>query len=290
MKWNMSLAKELRHLLKKKTIVLPGVFNPLVGLAAKKVGFQALYFSGGAFSASMGEPDIGLITLTELVNQVRAIVAKTNLPLLVDADTGFGEAVNVHRTVQMLEEAGAAGLHIEDQVLPKRCGHLEGKELVSTKVMCEKIKAATQARKTKDFFLMARTDARAIEGLGGAIERGKAYLKAGANGLFPEGLTDLNEFKTFAKAFPKTTLLANMTEFGKTCLISSSEFAEIGYTFVIFPVTLLRLAMKAVEQGLEEIKTKGTQKALINQMQTRKELYELLDYDAFASLDRKVQY
>ena len=286
----MNQTQTWRQLLKKGPLVLPGVFNPLVGLAAKQAGFKSLYLSGGALSACLGQPDIGLITLSELSAAARAIVEKTELPLLVDADTGFGEAVNVYRTVQTLEKAGVAGLHIEDQVLPKRCGHLEGKELISTKAMCEKIKGAVAARKNKDLFLMARTDARAIEGLEGAIARAKAYVQAGADGIFPEGLTSKEEFGKFAKAFPKIPLLANMTEFGKTPFISVQEFGKLGYAMVIFPVTLLRLAMKAVEMGLSEIKKSGSQKNLIDNMQTRKELYKLLDYNYYVRLDKKVGY
>ncbi|MDP2599349.1 MAG: methylisocitrate lyase [Deltaproteobacteria bacterium] len=286
----MSYSKTFRELLKKKPLVLPGVFNPLVGLAAKKAGFKAVYLSGGALSASLGFPDIGILTLDELASHARAIVRATGLPLLVDADTGFGEAVNVWRTVQILEEAGAAGLHIEDQILPKRCGHLEGKELISKEGMCEKITAAVSARKNKDFFIMARTDARGVEGIDAAITRAKAYVKAGADGVFPEGLQSIAEFKQFAKAFPKTPLLANMTEFGKTPFIDADQFDKLGFAMILFPVTTLRLAMKAVESGLEEIKKVGTQKNSIDKMQTRKELYELLDYDAYVRLDRKVRY
>ncbi|OGQ05954.1 MAG: methylisocitrate lyase [Deltaproteobacteria bacterium RIFCSPLOWO2_12_FULL_44_12] len=286
----MSHSQTFWKLLKKKPLVLPGVFNPLVGMQAKQVGFKALYLSGGALSASLGHPDIGLVTLSELASHARAIVSATSLPLLVDADTGFGEIVNVHRTVKVLEKAGAAGLHIEDQVLPKRCGHLEGKELISTKAMCEKIRAACAARKNKDFFIMSRTDARAVEGLKGAVNRAKAYLKAGADGIFPEGLTSIQEFTQFAKAFPKTPLLANMTEFGKTPFIDANQFAKMGYAMVIFPVTALRLAMKSIETGFKMIKNKGTQKDLISKMQTRSELYKMLDYEAYVKLDRKVTY
>lgn len=281
---------KFQQVLRGRAAILPGVFNPLVALSAKQAGFKALYLSGGALSASLGKPDIGLTTLSELVHHARAIVAATKLPLLVDADTGFGGAVNVHRTVQELEAAGAAGLHLEDQRSPKRCGHLEGKELISSKEMCEKIRTAVAARYDKNFLILARTDARAIEGIGGAVKRGKAYLKAGADGLFPEGLTTAAEFRTFAKAFPKTILLANMTEFGKTPFLTVSEFQRLGYKIVIFPVTLLRLAMKGVETGLREIKQKGTQQDLIGVMQTRNELYKLLDYNRYVELDKKVSY
>ncbi|OGQ46425.1 MAG: methylisocitrate lyase [Deltaproteobacteria bacterium RIFCSPLOWO2_02_FULL_46_8] len=286
----MSHPKTFRELLKKKPLVLPGAFNPLVGMSAKQAGFKALYLSGGALSASLGIPDIGLVTLTELAQHAYAIVRACELPLLVDADTGFGEAVNVYRTVQMLEGAHVAGLHIEDQVLPKRCGHLEGKLLISKEAMCEKIKAAVAARKNRDFFIMARTDARNVEGIESAIQRAKAYVKAGADGIFPEGLTSIKEFSDFAKAFPKTPLLANMTEFGKTPFIDVDQFDKMGYSIVIFPVTSLRLTMKAVEKGFLALKKEGSQKNLIAEMQTRSELYKLLNYDAYVALDKKTRY
>ena len=283
-----SYGKIFKSLWKKPPVVLPGAFNALTGMAAKKAGFKALYFSGGAFSATLGLPDVGLFTLTELEGAVQKIVAATELPILVDADTGFGEAVNVCRTVETLEAAGAAGLHLEDQVLPKRCGHLDGKELIPAEKMCEKIRAAILTRKDPDFVLMARTDARATEGIEGAIRRAKKYLEAGADAIFPEGLQSVAEFKTFSHALPKTPLLANMTEFGKTPFISANEFAEMGFAMVIFPVTLLRLAMKAVTEGLSQIRDTGTQKGLVDRMQTRKELYDLLDYEALAQRDKKV--
>lgn len=273
---NETSLKELCR--KERPLILPGAFNPLAARAIAAAGFKGAYLSGGALSASLGFPDIGLLTLEQVVGAARSILAASPLPLLVDADTGFGDADGVRQTVRALEETGASGLHIEDQVLPKRCGHLEGKELISEKEMCEKIRAAAGARRRKDFFIMARTDARGPEGLEAAIARARAYLKAGADGIFPEGLTSVEEFSAVAKALPKTILLANMTEFGKTPFISAAEFARLGYAIVIFPVTLLRLAMKAVEKGLNELNKKGSQKELIQIMQTRKELYDLLEY------------
>lgn len=276
----MSKGAQLRKLIEKENLlILPGAFNPLVGIVAKDIGFQALYLSGGALSASLGKQDIGIIVLEELAQMAKQIVSATGLPLLVDADTGFGEAADLRKTVTTLESAGVAGLHIEDQVDAKKCGHLEGKQLISQKEMCEKIKAAVDAKKDKNFFVMARTDARSVEGIEAAIARAKAYVAAGADGIFPEGLTSKEEFAQFAKAFPKTPLLANMTEFGKTPLITAKEFGELGYAMVIFPVTSLRLAMKAIEEGLREIKTKGTQEKLLKKMQTRQELYKLLHYE-----------
>lgn len=280
-----------RQLLQRKEpLILPGVFNPLAALAAQKAGFEALYLSGGALSASLGFPDIGLLTLTQLADQARAIASAAPLPLLVDADTGFGEAANVHKTVQTLESSGVAGCHLEDQKMPKRCGHLEGKELIPVDAMVEKIRAAVAGRKDLGFFVMARTDARGPEGLEAAIRRGEKYREAGADGLFPEGLESEEEFQTFAKAFPKFPLLANMTEFGKSPLIPAKRLGEMGYRMVLFPVTTLRLAMKAVTEGLEALKKEGSQTALIQIMQTRKELYELLDYEGYVQLDRRLKF
>lgn len=276
----ISRVKSFKKLIKcTSPLVLPGAFNPLVAMAAEKEGFQALYLSGGALSASLGKPDIGLTTLEDLSHAVRGITSASKLPLLVDADTGFGDEVHTAATIRELIADGAAGCHLEDQVLPKRCGHLEGKELVSIKAMCEKLKAATKAKTDPDFFIIARTDAYAIEGIDGAINRAKAYLASGADGIFPEGLTTREEFQTFADAFPETPLLANMTEFGKTPFITSEEFGKLGYAMVIFPVTTLRLAMKSVIDGLREIKKTGTQEKITQKMQTRMELYALLKYD-----------
>ena len=275
---------------REKPLVLPGAFNPLVAMAAEREGFSGLYLSGGALSATLGKPDIGLTTLEDLSHAVRSITSVSDLPLLVDADTGFGEAVNAAETIRKLEAAGAAGCHLEDQVLLKRCGHLENKELVSCEAMCAKLKAAVNAKTNPDFCLMARTDAFALEGLDGAIRRAQSYLEAGADGIFPEGLISRDDFKKFAAAFPDTPLLANMTEFGKTSFITTKEFGDLGYAIVIFPVTTLRLAMKNVIDGLREIKKTGTQEKIIDKMQTRKELYELLKYDDYVKRDRRLEY
>lgn len=277
-------------LTRQKPLILPGVFNPLVAMAAASEGFEGLYLSGGALSASLGKPDIGLTTLDDLTHAVLGITAVSALPLLVDADTGFGEAVHAAETVRRLESAGAAGCHLEDQVLPKRCGHLENKELVSREAMCAKLKAAKGAKTNPDFLLIARTDAFALEGLDGAIARAQSYLEAGADAIFPEGLTSPEIFTAFAKAFPDTPLLSNMTEFGKTPFITAEEFGRLGYAIVIFPVTTLRLAMKNVIDGLREIRKNGTQKKIVDKMQTRKELYELLKYDDYVQLDRRLEY
>lgn len=278
---------ELRRMLRvEDVIVAPGVFNPAVALLAEKLGFKALYLSGAALTGSLAMPDLGVITLTELVSTVRYITRVSRAPLIVDADTGFGEAINVQRTVRDLEEAGAAAIQIEDQVMPKKCGHLEGKELVEVDDMVKKIWAAVDARK-KETVIIARTDARAVEGLEGAIERAKAYLEAGADVIFPEALLSLEEFKEFSKHV-KAPLLANMTEFGKTPLITVNEFREAGYKIVIFPVTTFRVAMGAIRRALETLKREGTQKSLLSEMMTRKEFYELIGYYEYVEADRRL--
>ena len=263
---------------------MPGVYNGATALAAKKAGFAAVYLSGGALSASLGFPDLGILTLQEIATAVGYIAKAAGLPILSDADTGFE---NPAETVRILEKAGAAGLHIEDQVTAKMCGHLDGKQLVSVEEMAVRIQAAAKAKKSREFLVMARTDARGVEGLEAAILRAKKYVEAGADAIFPEGLQSKSEFEEFAKAFSKTPLLANMTEFGKTPYISVREFAALGYKMVIFPVTLFRLGMKAVTSGLIEIRGKGTQKELEPRMQTRKELYEMLDYETFVKCHRE---
>ena len=269
------------------TIILsvPGVYNPFSALLAGRKGCKAVYLSGGGLTASMGLPDLGVITLTELAGMVRSIHEITDIPIIVDADTGFGETLSVYRTVKLLEEAGASAIQIEDQVSPKRCGHLNGKEVVSKDNMVEKIRAASAAR--KDSLIIARTDARAVTGMDDALERAKTYVKEGADIVFPEALTDREEFRYFAENtdFP---LLANMTEFGKTPFIKASEFQEMGYRFVIFPVTLFRIAAKAMDDALEALKVQGTQEGIINNMMTRKEQYEVINYDFYQNFDKNI--
>ena len=265
----------------------PGAFSPLAALAIERHGFQGVYVSGAALSADLGFPDIGLTTLSEVAQRGGAIARATNLPTLIDADTGFGEALNVARTVRTFEDEGLCGCHFEDQVNPKRCGHLDGKQLVSTRAMVEKIRAAVAARREADFVIMARTDARAVEGLSGAIKRAKTYVDAGADMIFPEALASEAEFERFRRAI-RVPLLANMTEFGKSPLLGARQLASLGFNVVIYPVTLLRLAMKAVEHGLAILKNEGTQESLLRSMQTRAELYQLLDYERYAQLDQKV--
>src|SRR6266850_4288109 len=258
-----------------KLLRFPGAFSPLVAMAIQRHGFDGVYVSGAALSADLGLPDIGLTTLSEVAARGGAIARATDLPALIDADTGFGEPLNMARTIQTLEDAGLCGCHLEDQVNPKRCGHLDGKSLVTPQAMVEKIRAAVSARCDKNFLIMARTDARASEGLDGAIARAKAYVDAGADAIFPEALADEGEFEKFRKAI-KVPLLANMTEFGKSKLLTAEQLSALGINLVIYPVTTLRLAMKSIEHGLATIKTEGGQASLLGEMQTRAELYELL--------------
>ncbi|RMF86628.1 MAG: methylisocitrate lyase [Nitrospinota bacterium] len=278
-------ARQLRNLLAQgDSYIVPGVFNPLVALAATRAGFRILYLSGGAFSASLGLADLGLVTLTELAEATARITTVTPLPLIVDADTGFGEPLNVARTVHELERAGAAAIQIEDQVMPKKCGHLSGKRIIAAEEMIQKIRAAVHSRRT-DLVIIARTDARATHGLEEAIERARAYIAAGADVIFPEALQSEEEFARFAREVP-VPLLANMTEFGKTPYISAARFAELGYQLVLFPVTALRVAMHAIEAFFATLAEQGSQVAWLDRMQTRAELYELIHYDAYTRFDQ----
>ena len=265
----------------------PGAFSPLVAMAIERRGFEGVYVSGAALSADLGLPDIGLTTLDEVSGRGAAIARVANLPAIIDADTGFGEVLNVSRTVQTLEAAGLCGCHFEDQQNPKRCGHLDGKSLVPAADMVKKIRAASTARNDANFVIIARTDARASEGLDGAITRAKAYVDAGADMIFPEALADEDEFEKFRKAIA-VPLLANMTEFGKSKLLTTKQLADLGVNVVIYPVTTLRLAMKAVEEGLATIQQEGTQASLLERMQTRAELYDLLRYEDYAQFDQDI--
>jgi len=279
-------ARQLRRLLATgDVLVAPGVFNALVARIAQRLGFRVLYFSGAAFSASLGLPDLGLFTLNELADAVRWVVRATGLPVIVDADTGFGEALNVLRTVRELEAVGAAAVQIEDQVLPKRCGHLEGKEVLPAEAMAEKVAAAVQAR--RELLVVARTDARATHGLAEAIRRARLYREAGADIIFPEALTSEAEFRAFAEAVPGP-LLANMTEFGKTPYITVEQFRRWGYQVVIFPVSTLRVTARAVEDFLRDLRDKGTQVDWLDRMQTRADLYDLIGYADYEALDRRL--
>lgn len=278
-------AKRFRKMLEgDETIVVPGVFNGITALLAKRAGAEALYLSGAAFSASMGLPDVGLFTLDELARAARQIVRVTRTPLIVDADTGFGGALNVMRTVRELEGARCAAIQIEDQVDPKRCGHLDGKQVTSVEAFAEKVAAGAAAR--QHLVVIARTDARATHGFDEAVRRGLAYREAGADVVFPEALESEDEFAEYAKAVPGP-LLANMTEFGKGPNLPAARLAELGYRIVIFPVSAARVAAKAVGTFYDELLRDGVQAAWIDRMMTRDELYELIDYDEYADLDRR---
>lgn len=276
-----------RALAQQPAIPIPGAFNALTARMAERMGFSALYLSGGALSAGWaGLPDIGLLTATEFADQIAVIARATTLPILCDADTGFGEAVNVERTVRLYEAAGAAGLHIEDQVLPKRCGHLSGKALIEPAAMAAKLRAATAARRDPAFVIIARTDARSVEGFDAACERARAYRDAGADGIFPEALESREEFARFAQEFPGLPLIANMTEFGRGPLLDVATLGSLGYRGVLFPLTPFRAAMKAAEAMLATIRDYGTQANALDRMQTRAELYDLLGYDDWEARDR----
>ena len=276
----------LRAAWNDQAIMIPGVFNALTARLAERLSFRAVYLSGGALSSGWaGLPDIGLLTATEFADQAAVLARATNLPLLCDADTGFGEAVNVERTVRLYEIAGAAGLHLEDQVLPKRCGHLSGKTLVGADEMARKVRAAVQARRDPGFVVVARTDARSVEGFDAAVDRARRYLDAGADMIFPEALESLDEFARFAQAVD-APLLANLTEFGRSPLLSFDELSGLGYRAVLYPLTAFRAAMKAAEETLIHLRDHGTQRNLLGRMQTRGELYDLLGYDEWEVRDQ----
>ncbi len=269
----------LRRSIRNGCVMMPGAFNALTARLVERTGFPAAYISGaGMANATAGVPDIGLLTLTEVAQLAGYIANAVRIPALVDADTGFGGPQNVGRTVQEFERAGLAGMHLEDQVFPKRCGHLAGKTLVSVEEMTEKLRAAIRARQDKDFLIVARTDARAVEGFDAALRRAKSYLKAGADAIFPEALESANEFREFARRV-RVPLLANMTEFGRSPLLSARQLAAMGYRMVIFPLTAFRVSMKSAEDCLHDLKRRGTQQGWLERMQTRQELYDLLNYD-----------
>ena len=265
----------------------PGAFNPLSARLIGEKGFDGVYISGAVIAADLGLPDIGLTTLSEVAGRARQISRMTDLPTLVDADTGFGEPMNVARTVQELEDAGVAGLHIEDQVNPKRCGHLDGKAVVGLDTATKRIRAAVDARRDPNLLIMARTDIRAIDGLAAATDRAKALVDAGADAIFPEAMADLTEFEAM-RAAVDVPLLANMTEFGKSELFSTAQLQSVGIDIVIYPVSLLRIAMGAAERGLDTLVAEGSLKSEVAGMQTRARLYELLDYEAYTTFDTSV--
>ena len=280
--------KKLREdLASGKLLRYPGAFSPLVAKLIQDIGFDGVYISGAVLSNDLGYPDIGMTTLTEVACRGRQISRVTDLPTIIDIDTGFGEPMSAARTVQELEDLGISGCHMEDQVNPKRCGHLDNKSLVSVEEMTRKIKAATDAKRDPNFVLMARTDARASEGLESAINRAKAYVDAGADMIFPEAMKDKSDFEAFRKALD-VPLLANMTEFGKSKLLSKKELEDLGYNMVIYPVTTLRLAMFHVENSLRQIKEEGTQENLLEKMQHRSRLYELVEYEDYNEFDQGI--
>ena len=280
--------RALRAALASGTLLrFPGAFAPIVARLIERQGFDGAYVSGAALAADLGLPDIGLVTQSEVVSRAGAIVRACALPVIVDVDTGFGAPLNAARTIALLEEAGLAGCHLEDQEMPKRCGHLERKTLVPTAEMVRRLRAAAEARRDPDFLLIARTDARGPEGLDAAIERARAYVDAGAAMIFPEALQDEHEFAAFRAAID-VPLMANMTEFGKSPLLSRRTLGNLGYNLVIYPVTTFRLAMKAVEDGLRDLDEGDDQPALVPRMMTRAHLYDIVDYAGYGRFDSAV--
>jgi methylisocitrate lyase len=265
----------------------PGAFNPLSARLIERKGFDGVYVSGAVLSADLGLPDIGLTTLTEVAGRSNQIARMTDLPAIVDADTGFGEPMNVARTVQELEDAGIAGLHIEDQVNPKRCGHLDGKQVVDESTALKRIRAAADARRDPNLLIMARTDIRAVDGLEAAIDRAKALVDAGADAIFPEAMVDLSEFEAVRRAVD-VPILANMTEFGKSELFTTQQLADVGINIVIWPVSLLRMAMGAAERALDTLTNEGSLTSQLDAMQHRSELYDLIDYEGYNRFDTSV--
>lgn len=288
--FSASPGQRLREAWRAGPVQIPGVFSPLVARLAERLGFRAVYLSGAALSASLGVPDIGIVTLSEFADEARRITQATTLPLLCDADTGFGEALSVERTVRLYEAAGAAGLHLEDQLLPKRCGHLSGKVLVEAEVMVSKIRAAVAARRDPAFVIMARTDARGVTNMNDALQRARLYLDAGADAIFPEALEGPDEFAQFARELhrdrPGVPLLANMTEFGKSPLLDAQTLGQMGYALVLYPVSTLRSALGAARATLAAIQSEGHQRDRVPAMLTRQELYDLLGYDGYEARDR----
>ena len=265
---------------------VPGTHNGMAALQARAAGFQASYLSGAAMTASMGLPDLGMITVDEVCFFIRQVVRASGLPVLVDGDTGYGEALNVMAMVRSFEDAGAAAVHIEDQILPKKCGHLNDKKLADARDMANKVAAARKAR--RHLYLMARTDAAASEGMDGAVARAKLYVEAGADAIFPEALHDAEMFREFARRMPGVPLLANMTEFGRTPFFTAAEFEAMGYKMVIWPVSSLRVANKAQEELYAAIRRDGGTQNAIDRMQTRAELYATIDYAGYEALDQSI--
>ena len=285
-------AHEKRRLLRERLasgelLRFPGAFNPLSARLIERKGFEGVYISGAVLSADLGLPDIGLTTLSEVAGRGQQIARMTELPALIDADTGFGEPMNVARTVQTLEDAGIAGMHIEDQVNPKRCGHLDGKAVVDLGTASKRIRAAVDARRDPDFLIMARTDVRAVEGLDAAVDRAKALVDAGADAIFPEAMRTLEEFAA-VRAAVDVPILANMTEFGKSDLFSVDQLRDVGVNIVIWPVSLLRIAMGAAGRALDTLLEEGHLTSKLGEMQHRADLYDLIDYEQYNHFDTNV--
>lgn len=280
-------ADRFRELIDREFVVAPGVYNGISARLAEQAGFKAAYLSGSGIAGAMGLPDLSVTTSTEVAEEIRRICGVTKLPLIVDADTGFGEPINVVRTVRLFEQAGAAGMHLEDQVLPKRCGHLNGKKIVEQEEMIRKIRIAVQTRKNSNFTIIARTDARSVLGVEEAIERSNAYLDAGADLIFTEALESMDEFKKFHKEV-HGPLLANMTEFGKSPLLSVDELKEIGYRVVIFPLTAFRVSLKAIQDTYSHIMKAGTQRDYMDKLMTRADFYELIGYNEYEKEDTEL--
>lgn len=276
---------KLKDLLKNEFIVAPGVFNGVSARLAENAGFKSIYLSGSGVAGAMGLPDLSVTTSTEVAEEIRRICNVSTLPLIVDADTGFGEPINVIRTVRLFESAGAAAIHLEDQVLPKRCGHLNGKKIVDREEMVRKLKVAAGTRKNDNFTIIARTDSRSVLGVEDAIERSNLYLEAGADMIFTEALESKEEFSKFGREV-KGPLLANMTEFGKSPLLSVAELKKAGYKAVIFPLTAFRVALKSMQKTYDEIMEAGTQRDYMDKLMTRSEFYELIDYTQYEKEDK----
>lgn len=277
----------INNLKQKKILRFVGSFSPLISKLIQKQGFEGIYISGAIMSSDLGLPDVEMLTRCELQSRGSLLVQQSTLPSLIDADTGFGGNLNVARTTQKLEQAGFCGLHLEDQQSPKRCGHLNNKKLIDIKQMQQKIEISIKAKTDSNFLIVARTDARGVEGLDNAIKRAKAYVEAGAEAIFPEALQTIEEFKKF-RAAVDVPLIANITEFGKSELLSAQQLEQIGYNIILYPVTIWRVALKAVENALIQINSEGDQKKLLKQMFTREQLYELLQYDEYIKWDKKV--
>ncbi len=270
-----------------KLLAFPGAFNPLCAQLIERKGFDGIYISGAVMSADLCLPDIGIATMTEFADRGQQIARVTDLPAIIDIDTGFGEPMAAARTIRTMEEMGLSACHIEDQVSPKRCGHLDGKEVVPTETMVQRVRAAAEARRDANFVLIARSDARAVEGLDQAIDRMKAYVDAGADMIFPEAMANEKEFEAVRRAI-SVPLLANMTEFGKSRLLNKRELEDLGFNLVIYPVTTLRLAMGAAERGLDAILKDGDQNGVLDLMQHRRDLYDLLRYQDYNQFDQSI--